>query len=462
MTEVKVKKKRKTLKISLLTITTLIFILVVGFFVIWIISGKPSFGKALSKAPPITIDTSDSTGYIKDAFYLVNMIESTHPIFVIDGMLPDNYETKRDEFLLYSQNPNLTRMDFVFAVKHFITVLKDGHMSGMMAEVSEEGRLQRIVYGGTLEIDWIANDESLFWYDYIVTEVGGVPISKIFETVDRYYYSENEIDRLYNHSRFSRYGDIIERAGGEINNGAVVLQLLLDDVISTMTVPLSFERNVHDVDYIIRYEMYDDIFFIDLRTFVMGDHVTKTVQAIEEAIANGTRKFIVDLRGNGGGNSLVGQKLFEAMGITVPSYGTVRRISPLVYETHDHLWYLRLLNWVNIDYVRTSPHVADKNPNNVFVSVLTDAETYSSANMMGVWVQDGGFGNIIGSPSRQAPTNFGDMLWYKLPYSEIQKNVSFTQWLRPDVNADQLILWPDILIESDNALDVAIEYLKSK
>ena len=462
MTETTTFKKRKTLKITLIALAALIVLLLVGLLMVWIMSGRPSFGRVENITPPITIDTSDFTGFAVDALYLVQTIERTHPIFIVDGWLPYNYEIMRDEFLLYAQNPNITRLDFVFAAKHFITVLRDGHMSGMMMEVCDEGRLQRIIHGGTLDINWIAQDGNLFLHGEQVKEVGGVSVAQVLATVDRYYYSENEADRQFNHARFSRYGDVIERAGGEIKNGTVTVLIQNEDNTATITVPLSFERVSQDFDFIIRYEMLDDIFFIDLRTFVMGDHITETVKAIEQAVANGTRKFIVDLRGNGGGNSLAGQRLLEAMDITIPQFGAVRRISPLPIATHSHLWDMRLLSWFGYDYMRFNPSVvSNSNPNDVFVSVLTDVESYSSANMMATWVQDGGFGNIIGSPSRQAPTNFGDVIWYSLPHSGIWTNVSFTHWLRPDAQADQTTLWPDIIVDPVNALEVAVEYLRN-
>jgi len=84
--------------------------------------------------------------------------------------------------------------------------------------------------------------------------------------------------------------------------------------------------------------------------------------------------------------------------------------------------------------------------------------------MMGVWVQDGGFGNIIGSPSSNSPTNFGD--WggsLDLPYSRTYVSfISFTRWLRPDEDADPVTLWPDIMVSpGEDALDAALEFLRN-
>jgi hypothetical protein len=76
-------------------------------------------------------------------------------------------------------------------------------------------------------------------------------------------------------------------------------------------------------------------------------------------------------------------------------------------------------------------------------------------------VQDGGFGNVIGSPSRNAPSPFGDMSSFTLPYSGLVASVSHARFLRPDTTADQSTLWPDIIVDPADALDVAIEYLRN-
>jgi C-terminal processing protease CtpA/Prc len=104
-------------------------------------------------------------------------------------------------------------------------------------------------------------------------------------------------------------------------------------------------------------------------------------------------------------------------------------------------------------------HPSQHNPYDVFVSVLTDNETYSSATMLAVWVADGGFGNIVGEPSSNSPSCFGDMLTFTLHDAGIQFSISYTRFLRPDASADQDTLHPDIPVDAGRALEAALEYL---
>lgn len=80
--------------------------------------------------------------------------------------------------------------------------------------------------------------------------------------------------------------------------------------------------------------------------------------------------------------------------------------------------------------------------------------------LLAVSVQDGALGTIIGQPSYNAPSNYGDVLSYTLPESKIKVLISCKRFLRPNSDADPTTLTPDIIIESsEDALAVALEFL---
>jgi len=456
MNDVKVTKRRKKLKITLISIVTFFILVATAIFVLWHMSGRP----ALHRVDAAQMRTMDFTnvevyppGFATDALYLVRLIENTHPIFVIEGWLPSNYEVIRDEFLDYTRthNESLTRQDFAFAMLRYFTALRDGHMNILAALTTEY-----------LDIQWQAQNERLYLLnsngtisDVEVIEIGGIPVSRIFATIARYYYSENEFALENSRNRFSRAYEIITRAGGNTDNGVVQLTLSDNGNISTENAVLT-ERSPDDADYYIDIVTIGDVFVLDIRTFInVPSHATElAVQSIESAVSGGTRKFIIDVRGNNGGSSWVAQRLLNAMGIRTPEVGSVERFSQ-----RDGMWHFGILYSLGFDYSQMSPSInPSRNRNDVFVSVLTDAGTFSTAMWMGMWVQDGGFGNVIGSPSRNAPTSFGNTRAHALPYSDIWFMLSYNKWLRPDVNASQTVLMPDILVDSDYALDVAIEH----
>ena len=52
--------------------------------------------------------------------------ESTHPIFVMPDLFPDDYYERRDEFIRTAQKAE-SQIDFNFELQRFDTVLRDGH-----------------------------------------------------------------------------------------------------------------------------------------------------------------------------------------------------------------------------------------------------------------------------------------------------------------------------------------------
>ena len=485
------KKKRKWLKGLIIAVPSaalaavLVLLLVSGIGFLRRIGGGEFVwpGDPRPDVPPIAVNTRNLSGFAADALYLVQMVERAHPIFIVEGFLPENYAAVRDAFI-YEAKGFTTRSEFILAAYRYTATLQDGHMTGF--NLFAPNYLAR-TYPGMLQIDWGVHDGRLFLHDENgrtgteVTSIGGAPIALVWELIDEHFFHENAIYRDWNLALYSRYSAIIELAGGKIEDGRIVVTLESHDGTAEMErrfqmpQPMAAFTRLEEVaagmDFIIRDEMIgDDIFFIDLRIFVLGDHIDETAARIEQAIENGLRKFIVDLRDNGGGTSWVGTRLLRAMGISVPRVGVIRRFSPLMIDESRYLGVMPalavpMLRGLTLfaDGMRSEPCTCSvSNANEVFVSILTNNGTYSAATMMAYWVQDSGFGNIVGAPSLNAPSSFGDMLFFNLPYTGLQARVSHARFLRPDANADQSVLWPDIMVDPADALEAAIEYLRGR
>ena len=79
--------------------------------------------------------------------------------------------------------------------------------------------------------------------------------------------------------------------------------------------------------------------------------------------------------------------------------------------------------------------------------VLTGPATFSSGNWFAVVVQDNGLGKIVGEPTGNAPSSYGDILQFELPCSGIGYTLSFKRWVRPDPSRDPApCLVPDVLV----------------
>lgn len=72
------------------------------------------------------------------------------------------------------------------------------------------------------------------------------------------------------------------------------------------------------------------------------------------------------------------------------------------------------------------------------VFILTSGRTCSSANMFAVLFQDNHMGSILGEPTGNKPTHFGDTVSFKTPNSQLNLSMSHKIWYRPDYTKDSL------------------------
>ena len=422
-------------------------------------------------SPEITEATTETENiYLADALFLLQTVEDVHPIFVFarGALLPEDYDEVRENFLTEAAKAE-SLADFALAAQRFLVVLRDGHMGGgFNVIVDVDGSRQRALIFRFLQTNFVYSDGRLLLASDRTMEVvaiGGVPVADVFYQIDRHFFAENASDRRFQRQSQAGHEGMLVLAGAEIYTEGLdtFVDLILTDGENGKTVyPMRFGElgirygTAPVTDNIIYHEMIGDVFYIRLTRFTDGDHITEVAAQVQQAVAEGTRQFIVDLRRNGGGNSVAGSRLLDAMGISLPNLGVFRRNSELAREQRPNTFFGERMN---VDFA-PSPLVA-ANPNDVFVAVLTDIYSYSSATMMATWVADGGFGMIVGEPSRNNPSRFGDMLFVALPETGLELRVSYTRFLRPDIHADQFTLYPDIMVNSEDALEAALDFLGS-
>ena len=84
--------------------------------------------------------------------------------------------------------------------------------------------------------------------------------------------------------------------------------------------------------------------------------------------------------------------------------------------------------------------------------------------MLAVWISDGNLGAIVGRPSSNKPSSFGDIICFQLENSKLKGYVSHKKWIRPDINKDKEdILEPDIFVEyGEDSVKTIIDEINSK
>jgi C-terminal processing protease CtpA/Prc len=195
---------------------------------------------------------------------------------------------------------------------------------------------------------------------------------------------------------------------------------------------------------------------------------------------NDVEKIIVDLRYNGGGNSILGNLFMYHCDIpdTIQDYsGGAIKISELFKQSYKNSYEYfkkdflakneekkfkipKLIELdreeINDDYSFFKNIEEGNTPwkvkpvNDKFkgkIILLIGQNTFSSASMYATILSDNKQATLIGEPIGQKPTSFGDLLIFTLPETNIRATVSHKIFLRPDSSKDSdPTLYPDIEI----------------
>jgi C-terminal processing protease CtpA/Prc len=157
-------------------------------------------------------------------------------------------------------------------------------------------------------------------------------------------------------------------------------------------------------------------------------------------------KVAVDLRANSGGNSGVVDEFLRYLDVAeYKSFsGDVRWSAPALQQRREpgepRFEPAKPVRRRNVRRSEPPPFAGR-------LFVLTGPATFSSGNWFAVVVQDNGFGQIVGEPTGNAPSSYGDILAFTLPQSGSAYTLSFKRWVRPDPARDPApCLEPDVFV----------------
>lgn len=438
---------RKAIKLILLSI----IVLAVGSFIYlyfnqpisiykskeFKISGNPVLDKELLKEE-----------VKEDVENIINIIENTHPIFLEE--VPERYYIAKNELLNVS-NSSMTVGALQKEISKYLSSLKDGHTALWWSE------------NMLLDIEWKYKDGNLILLDKeknltdkVIKKIGNVDISKIVDKIKEIFPAENYIAEARNIERYSR-GKILLGSIGIENNSNI--NLTVEDKGIEENIEVKFNRGINNsyIDTSIYIKKLDEkTAYVRLATCEVNSALETLVKDIKEYRSEGISNFILDVIDNPGGNSMACSMILEALDMVPGNYGAVIRFSPLAQEQRG---YLRKSG--SIEYKSSNKAVKNEDIN---LYVLTNEVTFSSAQMLCVWVSDGDLGTLVGRPSSNKPSSYGDVLTYQLKNSNLIGQVSYKKWRRPDVSKDnEPILEPDIYVEyGDDILEAALKDIINK
>lgn len=425
----------------------LCFLLAAGTYVYFFVpvSLGGQYAQGLEALPADTLLTADRVAADRD--YAIQFVEDVHPYFVLEED-QSVYEKARQNYI-DATSAAMSVGDFQAATGEYLCAFGDGHTRIRwneeeyipLEQVYRDGNSYRVVDGEVTDIQ--------------ITDIGGVDMETIYAAIDCIFPAENDMAVAVNRNNRITGRNILELAGVDIIDNSVRVDYSdgSAEIYSFCRPEETTEENREEVKN--TWHMEEDIFVVDFIECVDDENLQAIATELENAVKQGCNKVIIDARGNGGGNSNACERLLHAMGMEVPQYSMVIRYSP---EAKEQLGYLRKSG--SFRWEGSSKNA--KTNEAVNLVVLCDRYTFSSATMLCVFVRDGHLGTIIGEPSSNMPSCYGDILYLSLPESHVFASVSHKQFIRPDGDNTERMLVPDIQTDAEEAYEEAVAFLNEK
>ena len=426
---------------------------------------------------------------VADLDTLYNTINQVHPnMFAIVSQ--EEFE-KELNHIKESLNDSLNTFEFFAVVAPLIAGLGDGHTT-VEPPWNAYYNVNPSVFPYEIEIE---NNQITIVQDHSQNE-GAIPIGSeiiringkvvkdILETIISFTSGESPAFRMEKvRSRFPLYFYIIDSSNSfaieykhqNVLGEKEIVGIPAGDLNRLITA--NSDNTEKDMYYALTVDEDNNTAIFDFREFNLDNGKIGTF--LDEAFAELKEKkignLIIDIRNNGGGNSRVGDLVFQyispapysqagntTMKISTPLKVFITEMKDQGYINEDA--FNNFMAVPNGIYPRNNTKLIplEENPlrynGNIFL--LTSSKTFSSAVLFAWAFQYFKMGTIIGEETGGYIVHFGDVSHYLLPQSKLTHGVSWKEFYpygSTEENRHSVI--PDIATPADNALSKALEII---
>lgn len=369
----------------------------------------------------------------EDFDFIYRMIFKNHPCFFdnsgLDKEIASVYESERKAL---SDNPDAAVKTLWRSAAKVCHTLGDAHT--IVVPTS----------------DTYAEDLSKF-KDGEVVSVDGVPCADLLADFRSFFSYEPQLDFYADHM----FGQVILRRSflellGIDTSDGVDYEIMING--ETVTEHCGFvsgseiKGNDNSGSKLCEYmvDKENSIGIFTLNECVLNDeYKTALKNFFDEVKSSGIQTVAVDLRDNGGGNSLVINEFFKY--IDVDEY--------TIFGGTDERRGNKLKS-------RSAQPEKNRKTGSVFggdLYALTSNYTFSSGMNFAVAVADNNIGKIIGEMPGNMPGHYGDKLTFQCPNSGLLVSVSYKKFHRTDSSKEGEPLMPDIEVEAQYAIEKLYE-----
>lgn len=385
----------------------------------------------------------------EDLDYLVATLQQVHPS-LIEGWSEEQTKAIDEVYNLVSKQP-LPAGRFFFLADTIVTQLHDAHTN--ISPFSASSASLNLPLYWTPEGPVALHSTPELQQGDLLLELGGLTPPQLLNELSKVISAENDnwvkvmgIPMLASRA-FLDHLNLLE------NGQKVKVKVLRDQQTVELNLPLVGRLNNRDMGTPYDYggSMYNyaiderlSLGVLRINTCEVNDAYLQTLtDFFNEIRVKGIKRVAIDLRNNTGGNSSVVDEFMRYLAVDeYQSYGSFVRFSSQSANTYE--------GTPNKGTKRHAPAkipVMEKveHPFTGDLYVLTSGTTFSSGNWFAVILKDNGLATVIGEPTGNQPSSYGDILTFTLPHSGYNFSVSFKQFTRPDIRLnDKTFLSPDI------------------
>lgn len=437
----------KKSKITLIIIILVVFFL--GLAIAYRHYSSISEANAASKIKANEKNKITKAEIKSDVNEMIEIMEKTHPFFILEGET-EKYKEAKAKFLVET-NKSMSKEDFRISVCKYLSSIEDGHTRVSWEDMWWLNVNWKYINGKLVILD--GNNKAT---DEVITKINKVDIQKIFKTINELFPAENDAAVSENYAIYSRSKEVLTYSGVDCSKG---ISLTVSNKNSKENIKVIFLKNIQPYpqsNEISSRKIDDNTIYVKLGSCQLNDALDKVLENLKQAINSGTKNVIIDVMDNPGGNSDACYKLLDSLKIKPGEFGGVIRYSPLAQKQRG---YKNSSGYEEYDSKNNAiPNL------NINLYVITNEETFSSAQWLATWVKDGKLGTIVGRPSSNMPSSYGNILSFDLKYSKLNGQISYIKWNRPDKTKDnERELEPDVYVDySENALDKIRELITEK
>ena len=440
---------------------------------------------------PIPILYKEKAGnpYQHEVMNLLAFIKAFHPLPLVDEVAFARFE-KYAESLCDKLDERMERPAFQVELNRWLALLQDAHTFVMLDDTS--------LYPFTLRYY-----EGSFYFRSLPDSVpdcmgkeliamNGRAVDSLIQELMVYVPSENQVKACITGSFFMNHKAFLNALGIDTDRDIRFMFADGDEV----RLPSSLDKGAagsHQVKQVLHpvtarrnkpfhYQITGDTCYFQFNAMIdrfsywqgcrlmqvspdkaVADNLPLFADFLDEmacamAVHN-VNRLVIDMRYNGGGNSVLGDVLLEFLGVSLQDIRPFRsyiRVSDFLQTYYPALFIRDKYESMRGKLVEQNQVMNDlaadmPKPSSRFhgeVTFIQGQNTFSSANYLLTLVKDNALFPIIGTPTSQSPTCFGDVLCVELPYTQTKGYISHSYFVRPDEQNQETSLLPDSLVRT--------------